>query len=166
MTKSKLGKLLAAVVVLATIGTITAHSITKADGNPTTPGLADDPVVTKSYVDQKVAELVKAELAKNTPGTGVGSGSVAALEVVKVPVGQTLIVAAGGELILRTGKAVAFSPDANGLSDMTDGKDIAPGKPVGNNHLILFPREGRGVKHDKTSKSELIVLVRGGYQVQ
>jgi hypothetical protein len=164
MTKSRIGKILAAVIIVAAVGTITAHSVIKADGSQTTPGMADDPVVTKSYVDQKIAELTAGKGSGSD--TGVSKGSVAALEVVKVPVGQTLVVAAGGELIVRTGKAVAFSPDANGLSDMTDGKDIAPGKPVGNNHLILFPRDGRGVKHDKASKSELIVLVRGGYQVQ
>ena len=153
------------------------YSTADAD-SATTPGSADDPVVTKSYVDAKVAALVKAELDKlSGGGTGTGSsgsggstpggsGTMAPLEVVTVPLGKSIIVKAGGELIVRAGTAVAVSSDANGLSDMTDGKDIAPGKPVGNNHLILFPRDGRGIKHDPKSKAELIVLVRGGYELK
>lgn len=133
-----------------------------------TPGSADDPVVTKSYVDAKVAAQVKAELDKlaASGSLGGGSGETASLEVVVIPVGKTMIVKAGGELVVRTGSAVAVSSDTNGLSDMTDGVDIAPGKSVGNNHLILFPRDGRGVTHDAKSKTDMIVLVRGGYELK
>ncbi|MBW5445892.1 hypothetical protein GE107_07450 [Cohnella sp. CFH 77786] len=148
--------------VAALIGVIGFYSTVEADSTAI-PGSGDDPVVTKSYVDQKIAEIVQGGGGGTPP---VGSGAMAPLEVVKVPTGKTIIVNAGGELIVRTGKAIAFSPDANGLSDMTDGLDIAPGKPIGNNHLILFPRDGRGVKQDPKSKVELIVLVRGGYQLK
>jgi hypothetical protein len=136
-----------------------------------TPGSADDPVVTKSYVDAKVAELVKAELDKRgttnaaAPSTSGGSAGPS-LEVVVVPVGKTMIVKAGGELVIRTGSAVAVSSDTNGLPDLTDGVDIAPGKPVGNNHLIWFPRDGRGVTTAPDSKTDLIVLVRGEYELK
>lgn len=148
-----------AIIVCALV----VHSTAKADST-STPGSADDPVVTKSYVDRKVAEV-----AQNAGGGGTvtgGNGAMAPLEVVTIPTGKSIIVKAGGELIVRTGKAIAVSPDTNGLSDMTDGLDIAPGKPVGNNHLILFPRDGRGVKQDPKTKAELIVLVRGGYVLQ
>lgn len=140
------------------------NSSALADSN-TTPGSMDDPVVTKSYVDAKIAEGVKAELDKLGPISG-GAGTMAPLEVVVVPPDKSMMVKAGGELIVRAGTAVAVSSDANGLSDMTEGKDIAPGKPVTNNHLILFPRDGRGVKRDAKSKADLIVLVRGGYELK
>lgn len=129
-----------------------------AETNSATPGSTDDPIVTKSYVDQKLAEI--------QGGTGVGSAAANKLEVVTVPAGKKIIVQDGGELIVRNGKAVAYSTDANGLSDMTDGLDIAPGKPVAANHLILFPRGGRGVQPDPNQKNGLIVLVRGSYQLQ
>lgn len=123
------------------------------------PGDPNDPLVTKSYVDRKISEQL---------GTGGGSGNEGAskLEVVTVPFGNKLIVADGGELIVRTGKAIAYSTDANGLSDMTEGLDIAPGKPIKTNHLILFPRGGRGVEADPKQTKGLIVLVRGTYIVQ
>jgi hypothetical protein len=125
-----------------------------------TPGSTDDPIVTKSYVDQKLAEI------QGGSGTGTGTAAAGKLEVVTVPVDKRIIVQDGGELIVRSGKAIAYSADANGLSDMTDGLDIQPGKPVAANHLILFPRGGRGVQADPKQKNGLIVLVRGGYQLQ
>lgn len=152
--------LLTAVTIVTTIGWVQSSY---ADGT-TTPGSTNDPIVTKSYVDSVVAQLVQQQLEQQTPNAGSPSSSK--LEVVTVPFGQKIIVADGGELIVRSGKAIAYSTDANGLSDMTDGLDIKPGKPIGNNHLILFPRGGRGVEADPKQTKGLIVLVRGEYQLQ
>ncbi len=160
-TKKWLGLIAGAFMVVVASASI-LNSTAEADSS-TIPGSADDPVVTKSYVDQKIAEIA-GNAGSGSTGSGT-SGAIAALEVVTVPVGKTIYVKAGGELVIRTGKAVAVSSDANGLSDMTEGLDIAPGKPVANNHLILFPRDGRGVKSEDTSKN-LIVLVRGGYEIK
>jgi hypothetical protein len=165
LAKQKTKLIIVGIVTLAIIFCVMIINTTaEADAITTTPGLADDPIVTKSYVDSKVAELVKAEMEKLGP-IGGGGGS-AELAVVSVPLGQKIIVAAGGELIVRSGKAVAYSADANGLSDMTDGLDIAPGKPVATNHLILFPRGDRGVQANPNQKNGLIVLVRGSFAFQ
>jgi hypothetical protein len=150
------------VVLAATIGTAGAISTAEADGG-STPGSVDDPIVTKAYVDAAVAKLVKQELEKAGSGGGAASSK---LEVVTVPWGTKLIVGDGGELIVRSGKAIAYSSDANGLSDLTDGLDIKPGKAVGNNHLILNPRGARGVEADPKQSKGLIVLVRGEYKLQ
>ncbi|MEK0313652.1 hypothetical protein [Cohnella sp. 56] len=158
------GILVAAAVVA---GGVNWYQSAYADGQQTTPGYAGDPIVTKSYVDQKVAELIQAELAKAGAGNAGGAAAgMAKLEVVTVPFGKKIVVEDGGELIVRTGKAIAYSTDANGLSDMTAGLDIAPGKPVATNHLILFPRGGRGVEADPKQKNGLTVLVRGGYALK
>lgn len=150
------------IVLVIVIGGLGWYQSVEADSS-SSPGNVDDPIVTKSYVDQSVAKLVKEELEKLGSG---GSSSSAKLEVVTVPWGSKVIVEDGGELIVRSGKAIAYSTDANGLSDMTDGLDIAPGKPVAANHLILFPRGGRGVEADPKQAKGLIVLVRGAYQLK
>jgi hypothetical protein len=163
MQKSKRGLVWGSGALLAVvICIIGVYSTAEADSN-TTPGLVDDPIVTQSYVDAKVAALVQAEIEKLGP---IGGGGSAELAVVTVPLGQKIIVAAGGELIVRSGKAIAYSADANWLSDMTDGLDIAPGKPVATNHLILFPRGDRGVQANPNQKNGLTVLVRGSYALQ
>ena len=128
------------------------------DAQPAVPGSVNDPVVTKSYIDKQVADLVQAELAKQ----GVDQVKIQAMldgfrkdleegrngqtvEVVTVPITKRLVAKDGAEFVVRAGKAVAYSSDANGISDLTAGVDITNGKAVPNNHLILFPRGGRGV---------------------
>lgn len=148
------------------VGTVGVWSTVAADSSTSTPGSTSDPLVTKSYVDSAIASLVQQEIAKLGPIAGGGEASSTKMEVVTVPLGSKLIVADGGEMIVRSGKAIAVSSDANGLSDLTDGLDIKPGKPVGNNHLILNPRGQRGVEADPKQQKGLIVLVRGQYSLQ
>lgn len=162
-------------VLIGSILSTNAESV-KA-GNP---GSIDDPIVTKGYVDQQVQQLVKAELAKQSMSEdklqkmlddfrkemAANKGSGTSLEVITLKVGQKLIVAEGAEIIVRAGKAVAYSADGSGLSDLTDGVDIANGKPVEKNHLILVPREGRGVTPDPKQKNGVTALVRGNYAIE
>ncbi|MNJ69128.1 hypothetical protein D3C77_654390 [compost metagenome] len=76
-------------------------------------------------------------------------------------------MAAGGtEFIVRIGQAVVYTADANGISDLTDGVDIAPGEDVSNNHLLLFPRDGRGLTVKESAAGGLTVMVRGSYEIK
>jgi len=152
-------KFMSIIMLVIIIGAIGWYQSVQADST-TTPGNVNDPIVTKSYVDQAITKLVKAELDKTAGAKESGS---AKLEVVTLPWGSKLIVEDGAEIIVRSGKAIAYSSDKNGLSDLTDGIDIAPGKSVANNHLILAPRGGRGVEADPKQAKGLIVLVRGNY---
>nr|WP_240546542.1 hypothetical protein [Paenibacillus artemisiicola] len=149
-------------------------TLAEGDSASVVPGSVNDPIVTKSYIDKQVADLVKAELAKQGGGGGGqtgagqsgGGGGFQQVEVVTVPVGKVLIAKDGAEFIVRAGKAVAYSTDSNGISDLTDGTDITNGKSVPNNHLILFPRGGRGVTPAPGQKTGLTVMVRGTYTSQ
>ncbi|ULL19468.1 hypothetical protein DVH26_36710 [Paenibacillus sp. H1-7] len=161
-----------------------------ADGNNSTiqPGSVDDPVITKSYFDQnikqkvmdelakqsmteeKIKQIISAELGKGTSGTtnpdvptpSPASGS-SELTVVELKQGQLLYGGAGAEIIVRTGKVTVISTDDNGVADVTSGKDLAAGAAVENNHLLIVPREGRGVKPDPKNKQDIFVMVRGSY---
>lgn len=156
------------------------------------PGTADDPVVTKSYVDQKIAQAIKGEgtasstsskatsstapatnATSNTTASGAsGAGKTStpeqteALKVVDVKPGQKLIAKAGSEFILRNGYAVVYSMDASGAIDITSGTEIVHNQAVEKNHLLSFPREGRGIQVKEGQKFGLVVMVRGGYTVQ
>lgn len=140
----------------------------------TTPGSASDPVVTKSYVDEQIKKLTGSTVqtgnsntqVSQTPQSSNPSTSSTTLEVVSVNSGQTLMLFAGSEAVIRAGKGIAYSGDANGLSDLTAGLDISPGKSVPSNHLIWFPRDGRGITADPNVKSSLTVLVKGPYYIQ
>ena len=86
-------------------------------------------------------------------------------EVVVVKPGEILMAEAGAQFVLRAGKGLAYSSDANGISDVTAGQDIKSGQPAPNNHLLMFPRAGRGVTPDPERKADLTVLVIGGYEL-
>ena len=122
-----------------------------------TPGTVTDPVVTKSYVDEQIAKI---------SGDGSTGGATATLEVVTVPADRILMVNAGSEIVIRTGKAVAYSSDSNGISDVTAGVDIKSGVAVPTNHEIWFPRDGRGIQAATGTTGSLTVLVKGSYYLQ
>lgn len=163
-------KIATAVVLIG--GSVWAGSLLnmQAEGAGTTPGTADDPVVTKSYVDQAIQQALGngGSSSPSAPSTG-DSGSSSSddgIQIVEVKPGKILIASAGAEFIVRAGKAVVYSADVNGVADLTDGKDIPNGGTVTNNHLLSFPREGRGIQVQEGDTHNLTVMVRGGYQIK
>ncbi|WP_354500291.1 hypothetical protein [Paenibacillus favisporus] len=141
-------------------------------------GTADDPVVTKSYVDQQIQKALgggtttpttpttPTDNGNNNSGNNNSSSSSDQVTIVTVKPGEKLIAAAGAEFIVRNGHAVIYSADSNGVADLTDGKDVTNGQAVGNNHLMSYPRAGRGIMVQDGVKSSLTVMVRGGYSIQ
>ncbi|CAH1209629.1 hypothetical protein PAECIP111892_03274 [Paenibacillus auburnensis] len=142
------------------------------------PGTADDPVVTKSYVDQQIQKALQggsiatqAPTATATPVvTAAPSSSPAPSNneaiIVDVKPGQTLIAGAGAEFIVRAGKAVIYSQDSNGVADLTDGTDLTNGLAAPSNHLLSFPRDGRGITVQEGQTLGLVVMVRGSYTLK
>ncbi len=115
------------------------------------PGSPEDPVVTKSYVDAQIAAIKGAE------------GSATVFVPVFVEAGKTLIGGAGTELILRSGGALAVAKGEDGLSDVTEGKDLKATFAVTRNHLLLIPRDdGRGI----SAATDIWVMVKGTYTIR
>jgi hypothetical protein len=146
------------------------------------PGSVNDPVITKSYFEQNLKKAISEELSKqlktdpsllneSKPGlvpstTPDGKDSnLVSLSVTKLEPGQTLFGGAGSEIIVRTGKVTVTSSDENGIPDVTAGKDIQAGATVELNHLLVMPRDGRGIKSDPKVKQEIYVMVRGSYLI-
>lgn len=158
----------AAVLIAAGVGVgmIMAKPLV-ANSNAITPGTIEDPVVTKSYVDEQIAKLAGGGSSGGNQGGSNGGSAVSdAIEIVELPVGKTLMADAGTEAVVRVGKAIAFSSDTNGISDLTGGVDIKKGKEVPTNHLIWFPREGRGIQGAADEKRPLTIMVKGSYTIK
>lgn len=140
--------------------------ISKADSSSIST--IDDPLITKSYLDQQLAVLVKEELAKQAdsgPEPGSQQETSAEITIVQLEPGQTLFAKAGAEFIVRTGTTVAVSTDGEGIPDVTAGTDVVAGTTVDLNHLLVFPRDGRGVK--AAAKTDPIyIMVRGEHFIQ
>jgi hypothetical protein len=161
-------RILGIIIVMGTIFITFSIYSTSADGVTTQPGSVDDPMVTKSYVDEQVKLQVAAQIEninKNIPASGGSSGSGAALTVVKLAAGQILMAGTGSEFIVRTGFVTAVSTDGNGIPDVTSGKDIAAKAPIALNHLLIFPTDKRGVMPNPKKSDPIFVMVRGGYKL-
>lgn len=161
-------KIIAACAILG--GTLIAGAFLNpsADGaSSAQPGTTNDPVVTKSYVDQQIQKALGnggGSTEPSNPSTPSQSGDE--IKVVTIKPGKILIANAGAEFIVRSGKAVIYTQDSNGVADLTAGVDLLNGQAAPSNHLLSFPREGRGIKVKDGVNSNLVVMVRGGYTLQ
>ncbi|WP_274362492.1 hypothetical protein [Paenibacillus thermotolerans] len=149
------------------------------------PGSAEDPVVTKSYVDEQIQKALTGQASGqastmeqtiNTLKTQVAAleaalkqvkeskpSSSVPFTVVTLKPGQTLLGGMGTEFIVRAGKANIHSGTENGIPDLTDGVDLKNGAQAPKDHLLLIPREGRGLKVDPAMKSDAVITVKGSY---
>ncbi|WP_427052078.1 hypothetical protein [Paenibacillus sp. TC-CSREp1] len=193
---------LAALAIGAGVWIGAVYNDTATGAGTIQPGTADDPVVTKSYVDQQIQQALGGKLPSgnstsngtssntgSTPGTSTGnngsagtgstgvsstdpglpplvSGATDAVEIVTVKPGQQLLGKSGAEFIVRSGKAVIVSEGTNGVADLTDGVDLTNGQAAPTNHLLSFPKDGRGITVLDGNKYSLTVMVRGGYTLK
>ncbi|MCL2699272.1 MAG: hypothetical protein FWE68_03080 [Defluviitaleaceae bacterium] len=131
-----------------------------------TPGGVDDPLVSRSYVDDRFNQLLTV-LAALSDGGVISqpneSAPAAAYAPVSVLRGQMLIGGEGAEIILRSGRAVGFVPVANGIVNITTGAEIFDGDEIHRNNMLIIPRDdGRGV----LVTDDAWFLVKGEYSIR
>ncbi|MDE6357606.1 MAG: hypothetical protein K2L15_03345 [Eubacteriales bacterium] len=121
-----------------------------------------DPLVTKSYVDEKINKTL--ETINNNSGSTSGVNiNATSYTPVYATVGQTLYGKEGTEIILRSGKGTAVVPTAEGIANITTGQDLKNNTFVGKNHLLITPRDdGRGIKVTENAW----FLVKGDYIIK
>lgn len=131
----------------------------------TEPGSETDPLVSKSYVEKRIEQLMSYIDQKiNGSNSSVVEGAWA---VVEVPQGKSLICYGGTEIILRSGKATAISVIKNGIengvTDITAGRDLKMNEEIIENHLLIIPRtDSRGAY----SVTQTYWLVKGHYEIK
>lgn len=138
------------------------------------PGSESDPLVTLSYVDTKITQLQYYIDSKLT-GNNQGPDKESSWEVVEVSAGKSIIGKAGTEMILRSGRAKSISNISivsengteyivdNGLTDVTNGKDLTKGMDISTDHLLIVPRDdGRGVQ----CTADSFFLIKGNYRIE
>ncbi|HBY20529.1 MAG TPA: hypothetical protein DEG71_05895 [Clostridiales bacterium] len=162
-------------------------NIVQAAGS--TPGSDSDPLITSSYLDKKMQEIVTTlqnsdkttETALNQKiqqtseslsamdkkvddlSKQIGQTSAQGFEVINLSTGKRMICEASTEVILRSGKASVVSETSAGLSDVTAGGDIKAGETIVKDHLLIIPRsDGRGVRAETT----VVIMVKGKYEIK
>ncbi len=146
------------------------------------PGSDEDPLITSSYLDKKVQEVVlnietsvnqkikqitnsisvldkKVEDMSGQSSEGTGQG----FKPIDIPAGKKLTCEASAEIILRAGKAKVVSETGAGLSDVTSGADIKAGEYITKDHLLIVPRtDGRGL----AAVANSVVMIKGKYVIE
>lgn len=141
-------------------------------------GSDTDPIVTKSYVEKRMAELESklatssssnvdqklASLQTQMEALALNGGTAADdFVLVQVKAGSKLVLSESAMLILRAGSAKTIIGPGGGLADLTIGTDLVEGQSIIGNHLILVPRnDGRGVKVTGDSW----IMIKGSYTIQ
>ncbi|MCL2189073.1 MAG: hypothetical protein FWC16_09165 [Defluviitaleaceae bacterium] len=157
------------------------------------PGDANDPLVTRRYVDERFDALwAEVQLLRGMADGGYFSGGTQHqpwdLQAIAATIfqdvmhhleaggshalgwtainpqnGQTLIMENGTEVIVRAGTTVVVA-GANGLVNATSGSDLVNGQTVPTNNLLIAPAtDGRGVRVTSTNAW---IMVRGAFTLQ
>lgn len=180
MNNKKMKKKILIASLVAIVGAVIFGSTILAE-----PGSENDPLVTLSYVENRIEEFrisveerldsiltvvndhdkeiedMKTKL-ENTNSENVQDISLAFnTELLKA--GETLELKSGTEVIVRTGKTLAIEGQDGGLPDVTGGSNLSEGDLVPNNHLLIIPKDdGRGVYAERDSW----VMIRGDYNIK
>lgn len=107
------------------------------------PGSVGDPLITKSYLEERLSEL---------DGGGAGFSKVVLAR------GEELSLYSGSELMLYSGSAAVAGTD--GLVNMTTGELFKKGNSIVRYHLYLAPEDGCGISAD----GSVAVYIRGNYK--
>ncbi len=130
------------------------------------PGSAEDPLVSVSYVEDKL-DALKTEIIGllEQPDDQPETSDGAVFEALSFANGSQIVFGASTEFIVRRGTATLIDPDANNLPDLTSGVDIVAGEEIPLNHHMLCPRrDGRGLTVADDS-AEFWIMIKGDYIV-
>ena len=150
--KVKTLKWIAAALAVALIALVAAYAAANY-------GTRDDPLITKSYLDEVVKPQLETELqAKLDSAKGqLLSSAPGEFARVELAAGQTLRCGAGCPLLPVDGSVRA----AGELADTTAGEGVASGDTLSANHLYLATQSG-GV----LAAGAATVLVSGTYSIE
>lgn len=126
-------------------------------------GTESDPLVSKSYVDDKIEQvltIVNGGSASTDTATPVAG---ATYQTVYLSAGQIVLGSEGTEIIMRSGKGNVYITGVDGIVDATTGSNLTNGDVAKTNHIMIVPRgDGRGIKASEGAW----FLIKGNYTVQ
>lgn len=129
------------------------------------PGSGDDPLITLSYINDKVIPEIKAYIdEKFSENSSAPSGTTSSSDfsLVNVKANHKIIGDEGTQFVLRMGTGTIVATENGGVADLTAGVDLTNGTPIPANHNLLSPKnDSRGVHMD----TDGILLIKGTYTV-
>ena len=149
-----------------------------------TPGTQEDPLVSRSYLEQRLSQIIGTELSDEildniiqTVIANVMFQLQSTLNITQAPpsteifqftpvfleAGTILIGHTGTELIIRGGVVQAYVYGTDGIVNVTRGIEHFADDILAHNELLLIPRrDARGIR----ILSDAWVMIRGGYSIR
>ena len=145
-------KIIIAVLAVLLVAGVGAYAATNY-------GTRDDPLITKSYLDEVVRPQLESDLKTRLDAAASEMRSSAPGEFVRVELraGQSVLCAPGCQLLPVSGSFRA----AGALTDTTAGEAVAVGDTLSANHLYLTTEDGGAF-----AASAATLLVCGTYTVE
>lgn len=127
-------------------------------------GSKDDPLITKSYLDEVLQPRLEAEFASELDAAlaEIETEQSGDFVVITLTTGQTVTCGVGCEVMLRIGSATAMGPDYPVLVDTTAGESAANGTAMKANHLYMVTIDGNGFRAGSATTK---LLIKGDYTV-
>ena len=152
--------------ILIPVALITAVIAATAVFAIASPGGEDDPLITLSYINDKVIpqlkEYIDEKLSSQPQGGTTVNQTSAGFTLVNVKANCKIIGAEGTEFVLRMGSGTIVATANGGVADLTGGVDLADGSDIPSNHNLLSPKNDSRGLHMATDG---IVLIKGTYTV-
>lgn len=129
------------------------------------PGSGDDPLVTLSYITDKVIPEIKAyidEKLSNTAPNETKPVTSSDFSLVNVKANHKIIGGEGTQFVLRMGTGTIVATENGGVADLTSGIDLKHGTEIPANHNLLAPKNDSRGLHMETDG---ILLIKGTYTV-
>jgi hypothetical protein len=147
--KEKTLKIIIAVLAVLLLAGVAAYAATNY-------GTQDDPLITKSYLDEVVKPQLESDMQTKLDAASKEILSSAPGEFASVDLanGQTLRLGAGSQILPVRGGVSALGA----MADTTAGSAVKSGETLSDNHLYMATEDG-GVKAAGTAT----VLVSGSY---
>ena len=131
---------------------------------------ADDPLISKSYLDKvfykQVTDYVDTKVAAVAGSSTTAAPQNTEYQIITLYKGQTLYAKSSLEFILRPGaSAIAVSSsEMNGIANLTYGTELMNGYAIPINTYCIIPRgDGRGLQ---CLSDSAYVMVRGQYEIK
>lgn len=125
-------------------------------------GSRNDPLVTKSYLDEVLTPELMARFESEIASLE-SSSSAGSFEVLTLKKGQVVSAQPGCEIMLRIGAVSACGDDEPALVDTSSGASLFSGTALTANHLCMVTIAGNGFRAEADVTK---VLISGTYEIK
>lgn len=148
---SRIQRILTVIILMGAVLAVTFRAGVAAGAQNGTPGSVNDPLITKSYLDARLAQLEKES------GGSTGNAMGAGMTKLTLTKGTIVSGAEGTMFVLISGSA---SAGGNGMVNITGGESLSDGMTISKYNTYLSTDSTGAIR----AESSAVVFVSGSYE--